>query len=297
MKISYLITLYNKEESIKDCILSISKQFGDFEKEIIIVDDGSTDKSFLVAKETLDSIKGVESKIITQKNAGPSVAVNLGLKLCMGEYIYIVDGDDYILPDSTLTLLSLAIKHKSKVVKGMHSNDFANDKKFYDCKVDIITNSLDKAVKFFPIGASAVIIDRSLLLEVGGCDERVFIQDYSLALRLAPYTDFIVINKLLAKHIHNQNEKPRLSSSKKSENYNTAKARMFFCTENELNKNQKIIALKIQLRKASSWYRKNNFFRWLISKHLLRHILTILFAEYALKSFKKYMKESLEVYD
>jgi glycosyltransferase involved in cell wall biosynthesis len=296
MKVSYLITLYNKEEAIRDCIFSISKQFGDFEKEIIIVDDGSTDQSLKIAKETLNSLKNIESKIISQKNSGPSRAVNMGLKLCIGDFVFLVDGDDYILPDSTITLLSLAIKHKSKFVKGRHSNDFARDKNIYDCKVDIITNSIDAAIKFFPVGASTVIIDRQLLIDIGGCDERVFIQDYSISLRVSPYTDFVSINKLLAVHIYHPDQKPRLSSSKLNENYNTAKARMLFCTESNLTDAQKIIALKVQLKKSSSWLRKKYFIKWIFSKHFYRRVASSLFPNLLLQNFSKYMQESLEVY-
>ncbi|MGA1226677.1 MAG: glycosyltransferase [Tamlana sp.] len=87
---SVIIPLYNKEKYIKNTINSVLNQnFNDF--EIIIVDDGSTDKS-------LDRISEINHKniiILRQKNAGVSVARNRGIEEAKSKYIALLDADDF----------------------------------------------------------------------------------------------------------------------------------------------------------------------------------------------------------
>lgn len=294
MKISYLITLYNKENCIRDVLYSIKKQFGDFEKEIIIVEDESKDNSLNVAKETAKELNNLDIKIISQKNSGPSIAINTGLKLCTGKYIFLCDGDDYVYPDATISMVALAEKYGVKLVNAQHSNNFPYDKNHYDSKVEIINDSIERAIKFFPIASS--LIDRELFIEIGGCDERVFVQDYSPALRASPYTSFVFINKLIS-HDLAKDTCSRLSSSKLLENRDTAKARYYFCLDHELTEAQKILALRVQLRKTFSWYRKNNFIlKAIFSKYFVRLLLSKIYPKILLKNFNTIMKESLGVF-
>lgn len=91
--LSVIIASYNHEDYIARTIASIEGQsFQDF--EIIIVDDGSTDKSVEVAR-------GVRSRarIHTQENQGVVSARNRGVTLAKGRYICFVDSDDTILPE------------------------------------------------------------------------------------------------------------------------------------------------------------------------------------------------------
>ncbi len=88
-RISVVIPLYNKEQYIKNTIESVLNQnFKDF--EIIIVDDGSTDRSLEIAKQ----YKQENIKIISQKNQGVAVARNKGVELATGELIAFIDADD-----------------------------------------------------------------------------------------------------------------------------------------------------------------------------------------------------------
>lgn len=87
---SVIIPLYNKESYIKDTIKSVINQsFSDF--EVIIINDGSTDKSTIKASEINDS----RILIINQKNSGAPVARNNGISLSKSKYIALLDADDY----------------------------------------------------------------------------------------------------------------------------------------------------------------------------------------------------------
>lgn len=92
--VSVIIPYYNNEKSIIRAIKSVVNQTYK-NVEIILVDDGSIDKSYSLVNEY---IKDLNSNIniinITQKNSGPSVARNRGIKLAKGKFIAFLDADD-----------------------------------------------------------------------------------------------------------------------------------------------------------------------------------------------------------
>lgn len=93
VKLSIIIPVYNVENYLSRCLESILNQtFNDF--EIICVNDGSTDNSLAV----LQKFKSNDERIIIidKKNEGSGVARNVGLSIAKGDYIYFVDGDDWI---------------------------------------------------------------------------------------------------------------------------------------------------------------------------------------------------------
>lgn len=94
MLVSVIIPLYNKEARISLTLASVLCQEGDF--EVIVVDDGSTDKSAAV----VDGIADCRIRYFYQPNAGPSSARNRGVKEAKGEWIVFLDADDEFLPDA-----------------------------------------------------------------------------------------------------------------------------------------------------------------------------------------------------
>lgn len=87
--ISVVIPLYNKEASVERSLRSVlSQDYDDF--EIVIVDDGSTDRS----AEVVRAIKDKRIVFIQQENGGPSKARNTGVKNAQGEWIVFLDADD-----------------------------------------------------------------------------------------------------------------------------------------------------------------------------------------------------------
>ena len=99
--ISIIIPVYNNEERVLRCINSlISQSYKNL--EIILINDGSTDKS----EEKILSVKDERIKYFSQKNSGPSIARNKGLDVAKGDYITFIDSDDYILSDAYETIVS-----------------------------------------------------------------------------------------------------------------------------------------------------------------------------------------------
>lgn len=91
--ISVIIPLYNKEDTIERAIKSVLNQDTEF-RELIIVDDGGTDRSVEIARK----YEGGRVSIITQTNAGPGAARNRGVAAASASLIAFLDADDEWLP-------------------------------------------------------------------------------------------------------------------------------------------------------------------------------------------------------
>ncbi|HTD40649.1 MAG TPA: glycosyltransferase family A protein [Mucilaginibacter sp.] len=92
--ISIIIPVYNSEQYLAETISSALAQTWP-NKEVIIVDDGSTDGSLAVA----ESFASDAVKVFSQGNKGASVARNKGLQEAKGKYIQFLDADDLLMPD------------------------------------------------------------------------------------------------------------------------------------------------------------------------------------------------------
>ena len=106
--VSIIIPVYNSEQHLDECIRSAIGQTW-ANKEIILVDDGSTDNSYNIAHKYAGQ-PGIS--IIHQKNKGASAARNAGLKEAKGDYIQFLDADDL--------LNSVKIEHQMQLLKGKH---------------------------------------------------------------------------------------------------------------------------------------------------------------------------------
>lgn len=101
-KFSIIIPVYNVEQYLRECLQSVAAQtFTDW--ECIIVNDGSTDNSAAICEEFIATFTHSPIRpfaIINQPNQGLSAARNAGIKAAKGEYIFLLDGDDKIVPDA-----------------------------------------------------------------------------------------------------------------------------------------------------------------------------------------------------
>lgn len=104
MILSIIIPVYNVEKYIKDCLGSIYDQKVDESLfEVIIINDGTPDRSIEICKDVIAAHSNI--KVIEQKNQGLSSARNTGIKNSSGKFLWFVDSDDKILPDSLMSIL------------------------------------------------------------------------------------------------------------------------------------------------------------------------------------------------
>lgn len=112
VKISVIIPAYNVAQWLPRCIESVLSQTYQ-NLEILIIDDGSTDESGMIA----DSYGQKDARIVVthQKNAGLVAVREKGIALATGEYVSFVDGDDMIEPEFLEKLLDNALKYNADI--------------------------------------------------------------------------------------------------------------------------------------------------------------------------------------
>jgi len=120
-KVSIIIPVYNVEKYIRECLDSVLKSTLE-DIEIIIVDDGSKDK----CPEIIDEYAGKESRIIAihKENGGYGQACNVGLERASGEYVAVLEPDDYIDKDMYSDLYESAIVNNACIVKSKYIENY-----------------------------------------------------------------------------------------------------------------------------------------------------------------------------
>lgn len=118
--VSIIVPVYNVERYLVECVQSILSQTYD-KIEILLVDDGSTDKS----GEICDALGKSNNKIrvFHKRNGGLSDARNTGIQYAKGTYISFVDSDDYIWSKYVEVLLSAMIESDADIVQGAYVED------------------------------------------------------------------------------------------------------------------------------------------------------------------------------
>lgn len=113
-KISLLVPIYNVEDYLEECLRSAQRQtFSDF--EVICINDGSTDGSLAIISSFVESDE--RFKLLDKENSGYGASMNRGIQAAIGEYIGILESDDFIEPQTLETLYNLAVERDAEVVK------------------------------------------------------------------------------------------------------------------------------------------------------------------------------------
>ncbi len=195
IRISYLVTLYNKSAFLPYVLAGLQAQQGEFEREFIFVDDGSTDDTLVeLRRQTAGWADPVI--IITQANAGPAFAFNAGLARATGAWLKPVDGDDVLMPWATAALLDGVSRHAAQAVLGVNFtacylpdaalSPAALLARHVDPGGDPVLrpDAFEKTLRRAQSNPTCWLVETALLRRAGGCDTAVFIQDYSLELKI-----------------------------------------------------------------------------------------------------------------
>ncbi len=114
-KLSIIVPVYNVEKYVRPCIESIFKQgLDDTDFEVIIVNDGSTDRSMGMIADIISQHNNIT--VINQENLSLSVARNNGIAAAKGEYILMPDSDDLLIENRLKPLLEKALETKVDMV-------------------------------------------------------------------------------------------------------------------------------------------------------------------------------------
>lgn len=143
--ISVIIPVYGVEKYISQCLESVINQTYK-NLEIIVVNDGTKDRSADIAKEY--AAKDSRIKVYDFKNGGLSVARNRGLEIATGDYISYIDSDDWLDTKMYETLLEAAMKNDADMVKcGIIETNGITEERISFSDVKIINNEQHKAFK------------------------------------------------------------------------------------------------------------------------------------------------------
>lgn len=124
-KVSVLVPVFNVELFLEECLESVINQtLKDI--EIICINDGSTDNSLEIINRYAK--KDARIVVIDKKNSGYGDSMNAGLKKATGEYIAIVESDDWIELSAFEELYATAAKHDVDVIKGNYFNYYTDPK-------------------------------------------------------------------------------------------------------------------------------------------------------------------------
>ena len=208
INVSVIIPVYNVQKYLSRCLQSVEQQTYQ-NLEIILVDDGSTDKSGIICDEYKN--KHENTIVIHQENQGLSGARNIGVSVSRGKYITFVDSDDIISKDYVYELVNSIEKYKADLAVGRSI-------KFWDIipikygSTEIEVLNAEKTIiemcngYNFGVSACCKLYKRELVVKypypigklyedlattykiIGDCEKVVFIKRYLYYYRQRPYS-------------------------------------------------------------------------------------------------------------
>ncbi len=103
-RVSVIVPIYNVEKYLKDCLESLLNQTIEWtEMEVLLINDGSTDNSYNIAKSYADIFPVF--KLFSKENEGFSMTRNYGIKHAQGKYLMFLDSDDRLKPDTVKSVI------------------------------------------------------------------------------------------------------------------------------------------------------------------------------------------------
>lgn len=143
-KISIIIPVYNVEKYLPKCLDSVLNQtFQDY--EMILVDDGSTDRSGEICEEY--AARDSRIRVFHQENQGVSAARNHGLEAVRGEWIGFMDADDFIVEDMYQVLYENAVRFQTGISMCRHIEYYINSPVVPDANAEVKILSDQEAIK------------------------------------------------------------------------------------------------------------------------------------------------------
>ena len=194
--ISVVIPLFNKESTIKRAVDSVLAQtLSNF--ELIIVDDGSSDRS----RAVVESIEDDRIRLVSQPNRGVSAARNRGIRASRYPYLALLDGDDWWHPNFLCDLHALAMLHPkcgAYCCQYVQVDDSGFHRKL-DRFPEFDVGVFNLADYFYTPCSSAILVRKAVFDVVGGFNERLTHgEDGEMWVRISNRFDFLYVAKILA---------------------------------------------------------------------------------------------------
>ena len=192
-EISVVIPLYNKAAEIERTLRSVLEQSVQ-PREIIVVDDGSTDGS----GEIVERVASPLVRLVRQQNAGVSAARNKAISLASGRWVALLDGDDRWCEDYLLTMAQLIERYPDC---GAYGSAFYVDNGGELVVADTpksegVVDFFEESMSRYVLIPSAAILRRDLIVELGGFPEGMRMgEDQFLWTKIARVSDVCFMPK------------------------------------------------------------------------------------------------------
>lgn len=218
IKYSIIIPVYGCEKYLESCVQSVLNQKGDHSYEIILVDDGSKDRSGEIADKYAEQYEQI--KTVHKENGGAASARNRGIREARGEYILFIDGDDTVDENLLENIDELLEKDRQAlIIYGMsfdyyrneimerseklsctHNGDYTIDKLFLEYKSFFLNNALSSACN--KVFVTKIIKSHDLYFN----EDMILYEDYDFVLRYLMYVETVSCFNDILYHYRNNLE-------------------------------------------------------------------------------------------
>lgn len=189
-EISFVIPVYNKADILPYLIRALADQSPAPDAEYIFVDDASSDLS-VAALEQAATVLPALTILRNPTNAGPAIRLNQGAAQARGRLLCLIDADELIAPDAVALMHRAMQQHDADMVHGKVVRSELPADRLMRPALGVMPECVvsDRPLQMILHGRGFVrmawLVETALFRAAGGCDERLFIQDESLPLRLA----------------------------------------------------------------------------------------------------------------
>lgn len=292
---SIVIPLFNKENFIENTLKSVLYQtYSHF--EIIIINDGSTDKS----EEKVLAFNDNRIRYFTKENGGASTARNFGIQKANSEYLTFLDADDYWYPTFLEEMLECITSKRSYKVFAA-AIEIQTSKKTFPASYSIakkekyeVVNYFKASLQYSAICTSAAVFHSSVFDTVGEFDTRIKSgQDTDMWIRIGLHYPIVFSWKILARYVYD----PKSLSKNKQLNSEKMLFDKFIEEEKKhtelktfLDLNRYALAIKCKLTNENALYKTYydgiNFKKLPLKKIILLHLPAFVLRQLiALQSF------------
>lgn len=227
MKLSIIITVFNKEQFIERCLQSCINQLSTQHDlyEILVINDGSTDNSKVLIEKYLTEQDNI--RLISQDNMGLSIARNNGVKEAKGEYVWFVDADDYIVENAVALILEASANSPDVIPIQSKTEDMLRVRNSIpvsakDGKAVLLSRKWAFCSPFY-IYRRSFLIDNTLWFYPG-----IYHEDAELTPRLLYYAHSVsVVPQVLYIVFHDPNSITQVPKIKRADDYVFIADRLF----------------------------------------------------------------------
>ncbi|ERT69422.1 hypothetical protein HMPREF0202_00651, partial [Cetobacterium somerae ATCC BAA-474] len=184
-KLTIAVAIYNLENCLEKCLDSLLNQTIKKDTEILLINDGSTDSSELICRRYIE--KGLNAKLINKSNGGLTSVRNFSIEKAQGEYLLMIDGDDWLeintietifnnIEDVDLLCFGFNWIFKNKIV----IDERFTEKRYYSENItnEIFKNEINTSVWNKVFKVELLKKNNILFPEIRGAEDYIFIYDY-----------------------------------------------------------------------------------------------------------------------